>query len=386
MAVYFVSYLTRVNYGAVISEIVAAEGIKKSLASLALTGSAVTYGLGQLLSGYMGDKIEPKRFISCGLIVTVTLNLLLSLCRSVYPMIVIWSINGLAQACMWPPLVRLMTALLSQTDYQRTCITVSWGGSFGTIAVYLISPVMIHGFGWRSVFILSAFMAAIMLVIWIFRCPDIENEATGKAEFVENRTEKKSGLPPIIWVIMLSIAFEGMLRDGVTTWMPSLISENFNLSSSVSIFSSVVLPLFSIFAYKITQIIYEKTNGSAVFFSGILFLSAVANGFVMSLTFRNNLVISIAASALLVGAMHGISLLMTCMVPPFFKKYGKVAFVSGLLNACTYVGSAASTYGIAAFSENFGWKNTIYTWCLCALLGALMCLSVSAKWKKFTHL
>ena len=51
MLTYLVSYVTRINYGAVIAEITKAEHIKNSLASLALTGSAVTYGTGQLISG-----------------------------------------------------------------------------------------------------------------------------------------------------------------------------------------------------------------------------------------------------------------------------------------------------------------------------------------------
>ena len=42
MATYLVSYLTRVNYAAVVTEIADAEGMLRSVASLALTGSAVT--------------------------------------------------------------------------------------------------------------------------------------------------------------------------------------------------------------------------------------------------------------------------------------------------------------------------------------------------------
>ena len=66
-AVYFASYLTRVNFQAVISEIVRAEGYSKALISLAVTGSSVTYGVGQLLSGYLGDKLAPEKIILAGI-------------------------------------------------------------------------------------------------------------------------------------------------------------------------------------------------------------------------------------------------------------------------------------------------------------------------------
>ena len=50
-AIYTVSYLTRVNLGAIISEMERATLIPKALLSLSLTGSFFTYGLGQILSG-----------------------------------------------------------------------------------------------------------------------------------------------------------------------------------------------------------------------------------------------------------------------------------------------------------------------------------------------
>lgn len=45
--VYFVSYLTRINYAAVISAIIADEKISASYAAVAVTGAFVTYGAGQ---------------------------------------------------------------------------------------------------------------------------------------------------------------------------------------------------------------------------------------------------------------------------------------------------------------------------------------------------
>lgn len=170
-AVYFVSYLTRVNYGAVVSEIVAVEGIRKSAASLALTGSAVTYGAGQLVSGCLGDRIEPRRMVCCGLCITILANLSIPMCHTVAPMAAVWTVNGFAQSLMWPPLVRLMTAFLSEEDYRRTCVQVSGGSAVGTAAVYLISPLLIRLSGWRSVFTACAAAAVVMLLVWLRRCP-----------------------------------------------------------------------------------------------------------------------------------------------------------------------------------------------------------------------
>ena len=383
MAAYFASYLTRINYGAVIAEIVAAEGIKKSAASLALTGSAVTYGLGQLLSGYLGDIINPKRLVLCGLIVSATVNILIPACNTVYPMIILWSINGLAQAFMWPPMVRIMTVLLNSADYHRVCIRVSWGGSFGTVAVYLFSPLLIKLGGWKCVFIVSFAIAALMIIIWGLFCPNI-TESLSETAYKGKENPTKFKFSGFLIIIMVVIALEGMLRDGITTWMPSYISESFGLGSGISILTGVVLPLFSIFTYQLTEIAYERAVNNAVLLSAIIFLIGFSALIFMAAFGSRSALLSVISAALAVGSMHGVSLLMTCMVPAFFGSYGKVSFISGLLNSCTYIGSALSTYGTAAFSESLGWNTTVYAWGFIALTGGMHCFLISKKWQKFT--
>jgi OPA family glycerol-3-phosphate transporter-like MFS transporter len=71
------------------------------------------------------------------------------------------------------------------------------------------------------------------------------------------------------------------------------------------------------------------------------------------------------------------------MIPPFFKHTGRVSTVSGLLNACTYVGSALSTYGVALLSEQFDWSVTLWVWLGIAVMGTLVCLCTVKPWKRF---
>lgn len=59
---YMVSYITRINYGAIILEIEYATQMPKTLLSMTLTGSVITYGLGQVISGICGDRISPKNW------------------------------------------------------------------------------------------------------------------------------------------------------------------------------------------------------------------------------------------------------------------------------------------------------------------------------------
>lgn len=384
MFLYLISYVTRINYGAVISEICAAENMQKSLVSLALTMSAVTYGTGQLISGFLGDRLNPKRLIFGGLLLTAATNLIIPVCTSPYQMAAVWAVNGFAQAFMWPPLVKIMATLFTSEDYKKACVIVTWGSSFGTIAVYALSPVCISLFGWRGVFVVSAFFAVLMSVIWMKKCR-FEN---GSTHFVTNKiteTNEKFGVKYLVLMglIMFAIVLQGILRDGVTTWMPSYISETFNLDRRAAILTGVILPVFSIGAIQLTSVIYRKFIKSELMLASVVFFAGFISALLLFSVNGKSAPFSILFSAVLTACMYGVNIVMTCMVPPYFAKYGNISFMSGLLNFCTYIGSAASGAGLALFSEKFGWSATIVLWAVIALAGGLICLAVTKPWNKF---
>ena len=182
---------------------------------------------------------------------------------------------------------------------------------------------------------------------------------------------------------MLAIALQGMLRDGVTTWMPSYISETFHLSSKISILTGVVLPVFSIVTFQVTSLIYREKVRNELLLSGMLYLTGFTAALVLALTNGANAGLSVFLTALLTGSMHGVNLILVCMVPPYFKRFGRISFASGMLNFCTYVGSAVSTFGMAVFSERFGWNSTVFLWSAIALFGGGACLAISKGWGRF---
>lgn len=381
MFTYMVSYLTRINYGAVIVEMSDDMQVEASLLSLAVTGSFITYGAGQLISGYLGDRIQPKRLVQIGLTTTIGMNALLPLCTAPWLMTVLWCLNGFAQSFMWPPIVRLMVALFREEDYKKATVVVSWGGSFGTIFVYLTSPIWIMIAGWKLVFWVSAALGLIMMMLWYKFCPDID---TDTAEKKVAKAEKGIALlkHPLMWGIMLAIVLQGALRDGVTTWMPTYISDVFCFSNAGSILTGVLLPLFSILSFQVTSKIYASNPNAPLLCAGGIFLAGGVSALLLLAFSGKNAVICILCMALLTACMHGVNLILVCMLPAFFKGSGSVSTVSGVLNACTYVGSAVSTYGIAKISEISGWSITISVWVVIAFAGMCLCFAGIPEWKR----
>ena len=379
--VYMVSYMTRINLGAVLAAIVEDTGMTKTMLSAAITGSSITYGVGQIVSGFVGDRISPKKLVLLGLSLSTAMNLLVPVCGDHVQMTAVWCINGLAQACMWPPLVKLMVGHFDQHTYQRASAMVSWGSSFGTILIYLVSPAIILVSSWRVMFFFTAGSGAVMAVLWWKLCREPEFEKPEPRKQVSEKADSRSLFSPLLLTVMSAIVLQGALRDGVTTWMPSFVSETFRLRSEVSILSGVCLPLFSILSFQVTLALYERFPGNPVRCAGWIFGAGAASALMLTAVSHSSPLASIACMALLTGCMHGVNLMLTCMVPPFFQRHGNISTVSGILNSCTYVGSAVSTYGIALLSEGAGWQVTAFVWFGIAALGALVCMPCSRVWK-----
>lgn len=388
-AIYFTSYITRINYAAALLEIVQSLNTSKQIASIAITGSFFAYGAGQLINGIIGDKIQPRTMIIWGLLLTSICNLLIPLLPNIYIMTVIWCFNGFFQAMLWPPLVRIMAENLQEKDYIRACVLVSSAASIGTIIVYLLVPVCILVYNWKMAFIIPAVFSLAVIAIWtaVTQKLPINNEIvcenTNNIMQKDKKAEKKliaSTLLPIIIVIVL----QGILRDGITTWMPIYISEVFNYGSSLSILSTVVLPVFSIFSVSVASMINKIIKNEAVI-ATIMFAIGCIASFFMIPSFSSSAFISIFLMAVITGCMHGVNLMLISKMPSRFLKLGRVSSVSGLLNAFTYLGSAISIYGIAALSDNYGWMLTTVIWTIVALLGTIVCIYCIYVWSKFTN-
>lgn len=379
--VYFVSYLTRNSYNVVLTELMRQTGFGQAALALCVTGSLITYGAGQLASGFLGDRMQPKRLILLGLSVTACMNLLMAFCREPSLMLVIWCVNGLAQAFLWPPLVRLMAALFVGEEYEKAMVAVSWGGSVGNIALYLTAPAFITLFGVSSVFITAALCALSAAAVLAAKCPSIsvrleekEGSGTGKYAFFKM---------PLVWCIFLIIILQGVLRDGITTWTPVYINETYHLGSSFSILSGTALPLFSLAAIQASSLLHRRLLHNPMTCAAALFGLGGVSGLLLALFPGAGTVPSVGLCALLTGCMHGVNLILIGVLPAYFQRFGRVSLFSGLLNAFTYVGSALSAYGYAAAADHAGWQAVIGSWPVTAVLGMAVCLLCVRPWRRF---
>lgn len=386
--VYFAGYMTRSNYAAAILAICEDLSLTRADAGLAVTGSFFTYAIGQLISGILGDRISPKNLICIGLIGTAACNIALPFLPSALLIAVIWCINGFFQALLWPPLVRILAENLSDTDYVDACAQVSAATSIAVILTYLTVPLFLRIADWRMAFYFPAGLALLFMVLWMIVLPRLSlNTATKRTAVPDPNAPKAQPIFPLLmrsgaWMLLLPVLLQGLLRDGITTWLPSCVADLGGFDTSSSILSAVVLPIFTIVCVRFAAWLFRKMRHETTE-SALLFGVSTAAALVMFIWLDAHALLLVACMAIITGCMHGINLMLICRLPAHFAAHGCVAGMSGLLNCATYVGSALSTYAIAAVSEHFGWGPTVFIWVIAAAVSGLLCITAHRTWLKF---
>ena len=189
---------------------------------------------------------------------------------------------------------------------------------------------------------------------------------------------------PVMICIMVAIMLHGMLRDSVMTWMPSYISQTYNLDNSAAILSGVVLPVFGLVCFRIAERIHRKCFPNLLTCGGVIFAVSTLAAGVLYWFPSAGAVVAILMLATIKGCMSGINLLFISILPTYFKKYGNISTVSGVLNSTTYVGSAVSTYGIALVSVQYGWSASTFIWLLLGAVSTALCAVCIPAWRR-TH-
>lgn len=382
-AVYFAGYFARLDYAVVIAEIVRSEGLLKSDAALATTACFATYGAGQLVSGWLGDRVSPRRLIFGGLAASAVCNGLIPLCSGVGGMVAVWAVNGLAQSMLWPPMMRLMTGYLPPPWVEKGCVDTLVASSSATVLLYLAAPLVLRLGSWRRLFVLAAALSGAVALGWLLSMGRFERLHGAPAAWRREAESAPGGAGLSMTALlteggllfaMFAIVMQGTLRDGVTTWLPSYLTEVFRLPTGSSILSSVIIPLFSIVSVRISVAVKRKFfGGGEIRCSRFLFRLGAVLSLLMAALFTTSAACSAALAAALTGCMHGVNMMLICNLPARFAATGKVSLISGVLNACTYIGSALSTYVFALAAQSLGWRATVVCWAGVCILGAAAC-------------
>ena len=339
--------------------------------------------------------MKPELMIFAGLFLSGIANLLMGMV-SVFPvMAVLWGINGYTQSMIWPPVIRIFAEKFTYERKRKYSVDITSSMAVGTLMSYFLSACALKLFQWHAVFYLVAGILLCISVVWIVGYRSITQE-NGETEFYEKEAGKparkiamaggrqsfgallvRSGLIAIVFPVMI----HGILKDGITQWVPTYIYNSFDVSASFSVIITMILPLINLSGAYLARFSSKRHPDQEVRTSALFFGVATAALVGLYLFGSKQIVVTALLFAVITASMMAVNTLYVNMIPLHFEASGRVSTVSGFLNSVAYLGSAISTFTIGVMVEKAGWAATIASWTV--ITGAAFAVCIWLKKKKF---
>lgn len=377
---YFSTYLGRLNFTASIAEIQAADQLSKTALGQVASAFFIAYGAGQLCSGFLADRLPPHLLVGGGLLGSAALNAGMALSRDVGVMTVLWGLNGLVQSLAWAPLVRTVVDLTSEKHCARICLHLATTTPAGTLAAYGVSAACIALGSWRYSFWFGAAFMTAAAVAWLLIVGSLRRAArqNGMPEDTAPPPCAQAAHPlqavlPALAPIGAAVLLHGLLKDGILTWTPSYLQENFGFPAAVSVALTLIVPVVNLSGVYLAGAVQTRWLRNEAATALVFFAVCGAAAGLWRLAGRASLPVTLVMLMVTTTCMTGVSTMLLSLLPLRYRSLGLTATLTGLLNAVTYLGSAVSGAGFGALSEAGGWGVVLTAWCLLSLAGAVAC-------------
>lgn len=394
-AVYTASYIGRINFSSALPAIIGEGFFTKSEAGIIGSAFFIIYGAFQIINGILGDKLSPFKMITAGTFLSAVANALMTFCTTNFQMTMVWGFNGFALSLLWVAIIKILANIINDDMRGKACLNISATLPAGTILAYLLSSLSIRFFNWKFVFYIPAiilFLVCIFFTISAFIIKPHITERKINTPDVSQKRNSKAGIFPLllmagIFILLPADAIHGAVKEGITTWVPTMITEVYETAPAFSVFLSILLPVINISGAYITTPIYNKVfkkdelkTGAAILLFALIPLS------LLIFMEKFSVITSVILLAITTTCFYSYNYMIITLVPMHFSYCGKTSTITGIMNATAYVGCAVASYGFGVISDKIGWNGSVFVWIGLVISTLLVTLYASAKWKEFKEI
>ena len=385
---YCLAYMLRVNINVVIPAL--AQTFDYTYTQLGLVTSLyfVTYMTGQVINGYLGDRVNSKLLILVGLVGSALCNLGVALAPSLTVLAVCWAVNGLVQSMLWAPLMKTLSVWFYGYQLGRVSFIMSFTMIIGYAASWGFSSVLVRQAGWASAFVVPAVLvlvyAVVMAVLFVGK-PGNGKEDTP----VEKRPEQSSPAsdPPSTLAfirmirlpgLLLIALTQGIIREGISVWFPTIISSSGYFSSGSPWLILVIVPLINllgvIFVRRVNHVMKSDTLRTLLLVFSLVTVSALVLNLFQADWFGMILVVMI----LLLSLTYGLTPVLTSVIPFQYAHFKRVSLLAGLIDFSIYLGAAIAGVVSGWIADRYPWDRVMLLWLAAAIVGLVL-----AVWRYF---
>ena len=202
-------------------------------------------------------------------------------------------------------------------------------------------------------------------------------KAKKETEITNKITKGKLSLTPVfvigIIVILISAVTNGFIKDGITTWVPSILKEEFGVSSSLSIIVTLLLPVLSIFGTSIVNTLHKKQKDENALNGIFYFATIILVGFIILTLNLKSVPLTLALFGGIACLMSAVNNVITSIVPLYSRDKIDSGLMAGLLNTFCYVGSTLATSLLGRIADTKGWNDVFVCILIFTVVSFVVC-------------
>jgi len=226
----FVAYLDRINLSIALPSLSRELGFTGSrfaiVSSWVLTTFLIGYAGANIFGGIFTRRAEPKWVVISLLAVWSIATLLTGFVGSLFSLLVMRAILGIAEGVYWPQQSRFAKAWFAPNELSRANTIIQYYGQYIALSVgfFILTPVY-DALGWRYIFYITAFLGLFITLplFWTMLLKESEAPYASKSQVSNPKlTLKALGGKPFLFLVFSNIT-QAMLFWGVTLWLPMVV-------------------------------------------------------------------------------------------------------------------------------------------------------------------
>jgi sugar phosphate permease len=377
-------YLGRNNLSIAIPAIQNDLGMNKS--QMGMMGGLFlwVYGIGQLINGYLGDKVSSRIYIFCGLFITALTNILFGFATSLTVMMILWSFNSYFQSLIWGPMSKTITYWIPLKKRSFAAIVISISAIIGTLITYLLAGRIMDILNWRWVFIIPGIIILVFSVIWYTFARNHPNDIGLRLDDLESLHNVKEGDKDLqkytllevinksrLWFVIIACFAQGIVKDGINLWAPTFFLETHNIDMKSMTSLVIVIPIMNFGGMIFSGWLNKELKYQEKITVPILFIIGIFMILGLNIFGSKSTIVGAVFLGLSSAMMSGANTILLGIVPMKFDKYNKVSAIAGTLDFCSYFISGFTTLITGFIVDKFEWNGVMFFWIAVIIIGCI---------------
>lgn len=336
----------------------------------------IFYAGGQLVNGFLGDRLSPKKMACTGIALGSLVMALFPFATGKLLQVGCFALLGFFLSMVRGPLTKIISEN-TRPDHARTiCVFFSMASFAGPLVASLLAFL----FAWETAFAVAGCVGLLVALAALLLLTGMEKQGR-----IHYKSAKGQGLKGFFGVFQVEhIGFYAVIAclveivaTPVSFWIPTYLTDHLGFQKDTANVIYSVLSVFRSMMPFATLLIFRLSGERDRLMMKLSFL--VATAAFLLLGFVDSPCLSIVLLAVGVVSAACPSALLWSIYIPALGRTGKVSSLNGVLDCTGYVAAAVANLAFAGMMQAFGWRGMFALWSLVALIGVIAVFAAKTK-------